>query len=120
MEVSRVLYRNALLARLLATQEEWNDVGFANSRFEQCDSKMTSAFEVTAVAMSIRDCTFYVKIEQLDAGSSRRVQTRLADLDPKLPTPDNIRKWREQEEKLISEGWYEAQRISAYKCKLEI
>ncbi|RMY32444.1 hypothetical protein D0864_16829 [Hortaea werneckii] len=50
-------------------------------------------------AMSLRDCTLFLKHGQLG------VEARLSDLD--LKQPEKLDKWRAVEEALINEGWYQ-------------
>lgn len=120
-DLSDVLYKNRLLHRLLEVQKSWNEVGFADSRYESPANEKSIAREATALGMSVRDCTLYVKVERQGGGTNPEIETRLGDLDPKPATPGNIDKWRSMELKLIGEGWYEANNgISpSYRCALE-
>jgi len=120
-KVSRVLHENSLVARLFDVQKKWDVVGLAGIGADPEAPLDPSDREAIGIAMSIRDCTFYVKIERHGGGSIQQVQTRLGDLDPKQVTPENIQKWCETEKVLINEGWYEVQdgRPSAYRCALE-
>ncbi|KAF2221850.1 inositol-pentakisphosphate 2-kinase [Elsinoe ampelina] len=57
------------------------------------------------LAMTLRDCAMFLRTpKSLRQGP---VEVRLADLDAKMPHPEKIKKWRETEETLINEGWYE-------------
>ncbi|KAL8702616.1 MAG: hypothetical protein Q9201_004222 [Fulgogasparrea decipioides] len=56
-------------------------------------------------AMTLRDCTFFLKIPNQDP-SNVGVEARLGDLDLKTPDGNKAEYWRETEQQLIDEGWY--------------
>lgn len=63
------------------------------------------------LAMTLRDCAMFLRTpKSLRQGP---VEVRLADLDAKMPHPDKIQKWRETEQTLIDEGWYENKETDA-------
>ncbi|KAI9741062.1 MAG: Inositol-pentakisphosphate 2-kinase [Cirrosporium novae-zelandiae] len=55
-------------------------------------------------AMTLRDCSLFIKIPPPGAG---QIEARLGDLDLKQPTGDKLKYWKEIEAQLIREGWYE-------------
>lgn len=62
------------------------------------------------LAMTLRDCTLFVKVKEGRLDDS--TELRLADLDLKQAHPDKLRKWRAIEKRLIDYGWY----INAEQC----
>jgi len=58
-----------------------------------------------AMAMTLRDCSFFVRYRP---GSGAALgEVRLADLDAKLVSRQNLQKWANVERQLIQGGWYE-------------
>ena len=120
-ELADVLYQNKLLLRLRRVQEEWNQVGFSDACIgEQEGRAAIDDGEATAVAMTVRDCTLFIKIQHEGATKRPDIEMRLGDLDPKPATPANIDKWRAIENRLIGQGWYEAKvgAQSGHRCAL--
>ncbi|KAF4555907.1 Inositol-pentakisphosphate 2-kinase-like protein [Elsinoe fawcettii] len=57
------------------------------------------------LAMTLRDCAMFLRTpKSLRQGP---VEVRLADLDAKMPHPEKIKRWRETEQTLVKDGWYE-------------
>ncbi|KAL8866576.1 MAG: hypothetical protein Q9174_006219, partial [Haloplaca sp. 1 TL-2023] len=54
-------------------------------------------------AMTIRDCTFFLKIPNRKDGGDARIEARLGDLDLKTSDGNKAEYWRETEEQLINE-----------------
>ncbi|KAF4542598.1 Inositol-pentakisphosphate 2-kinase [Lasiodiplodia theobromae] len=54
------------------------------------------------LAMTLRDCSLYVQVHW----DSRRVESRLGDLDPKVARGGKLEQWRETERGLLNGGWY--------------
>ncbi|KAI4186046.1 MAG: hypothetical protein L6R41_003747 [Letrouitia leprolyta] len=75
-------------------------------------------------AMTIRDCTLFLKVSCLNLlyynnlttilkipnheGNEAKIETRLGDLDLKTPEGNKAEYWRETEQQLIDGGWYTA------------
>ncbi|KAK6347696.1 Inositol-pentakisphosphate 2-kinase [Orbilia javanica] len=64
-------------------------------------------------AMTLRDCTFYVKVSPTD------VQARLGDFDVKSGEAGKSEYWIETERELINEGWYAGTEEGDYPWKAE-
>ncbi|KAK6499574.1 Inositol-pentakisphosphate 2-kinase [Arthrobotrys musiformis] len=64
-------------------------------------------------AMTLRDCTFYVKVSPTD------VQARLGDFDVKSGEAGKSDYWIENERELIEEGWYTGTEEGDYPWKAE-
>ncbi|KAL1646562.1 Inositol-pentakisphosphate 2-kinase [Diplodia intermedia] len=54
------------------------------------------------LAMTLRDCSLYVQVHW----DSRRVESRLGDLDPKVARGGKLEQWRETERGLLDGRWY--------------
>ncbi|KAF4311994.1 Inositol-pentakisphosphate 2-kinase [Botryosphaeria dothidea] len=54
------------------------------------------------LAMTLRDCSLYVQIHW----DSRRVESRLGDLDPKVAKGGKLEQWVATERGLLDGGWY--------------
>jgi inositol-pentakisphosphate 2-kinase len=54
-------------------------------------------------AMTLRDCTLFVKFKSEESGE--KIEARLGDLD--LKSKAKKERWRRSELELIEEGWYE-------------
>ncbi|KAL2358940.1 inositol-pentakisphosphate 2-kinase [Cryomyces antarcticus] len=53
-------------------------------------------------AMTLRDCTLFIKIHLTNNG----LEARLGDLDLKMAEKGKVAKWRNIERSLLDEGWY--------------
>jgi len=56
------------------------------------------------IAMTLRDCTLFIRSRNGRLDSSCEMQ--LADLDLKAAHPDKVDKWIDTERSLINQGWY--------------
>ncbi|KAF2086335.1 hypothetical protein K490DRAFT_66887 [Saccharata proteae CBS 121410] len=52
------------------------------------------------LAMTLRDCSLYVKVYQKD------IEARLGDLDPKVAKGGKLQQWQGIERRLLDESWY--------------
>lgn len=109
------VYRNPLLEHLGKIQRDCDPLGVVNSN-------ATSHTQALSVAMTLRDCTLFLKVSDASAsrlkrhvdGHSRQVpldgegdiEARLGDLDFKSPDKGKWDYWRDLETRLIDEGWY--------------
>ncbi|KAL8906811.1 MAG: hypothetical protein Q9207_001799 [Kuettlingeria erythrocarpa] len=59
-------------------------------------------------AMTLRDCTMFLKIPNRDDDGDAQLEVRLGDLDLKTPDGNKAAYWRDTERQLIEEGWYTA------------
>jgi len=64
-------------------------------------------------AMTLRDCTFYVKVSPTD------VQARLGDFDVKSGEGGKSAYWIRNENELVNEGWYTGAEEGDYPWKAE-
>ncbi|KAJ5054500.1 uncharacterized protein L3040_000773 [Drepanopeziza brunnea f. sp. 'multigermtubi'] len=60
--------------------------------------------EKLLVAMTLRDCTVFVRFPDGPIRDVRRLEARIGDLDVK--SPDKAKYWKDTERPLIEEGWY--------------
>ncbi|KAL4941834.1 hypothetical protein BDV06DRAFT_173237 [Aspergillus oleicola] len=102
--LARVLYRNPTLLRLLALQRSMRDVGLYGPSPQSQDKSL---------AMTIRDCTMYIKIPRNEKG---RVEIRLGDLDLKTASGGKAQYWLDLEHRLINEGWYMCAKANTQPC----
>ncbi|TKA67872.1 hypothetical protein B0A49_07248 [Cryomyces minteri] len=56
-------------------------------------------------AMTLRDCTLFIRIHLTNNG----LEARLGDLDLKMAEKGKVAKWRKIERSLLDEGWYTAE-----------
>lgn len=56
-------------------------------------------------AMTLRDCTLYIRSESSDFKPAT-TELRIADLDPKEGSREKLEKWAMIETQLIADGWY--------------
>lgn len=88
-----------LLGRLRELQVEFDKVGVLNVSGEG------EEVQEVCKAMTLRDCTLYVRKTSVgDGGGGSVIEARLGDLDLKLPT--RLEHWRSIERGLIEGGWY--------------
>ncbi|OJI98353.1 hypothetical protein ASPVEDRAFT_123172 [Aspergillus versicolor CBS 583.65] len=103
--LARVLYRNPTLLKLLAHQRSLKDVGLYGPSPHSRDKSL---------AMTIRDCTMYIKMPRNEKG---RVEIRLGDLDLKTASGGKAQYWLDLEHRLINEGWYMGTKSNAHPCE---
>lgn len=65
--------------------------------------------------MILRDCTLYIRLPE---NEDEEIEARIGDLDVK--SSENGSHWRETEERLIREGWYEGKERWKTKKKREM
>ncbi|KAL4804451.1 inositol-pentakisphosphate 2-kinase [Aspergillus unguis] len=102
--LARVLHRNPTLLKLQAHQRATRDVGLYGPSPRSRDPSL---------AMTIRDCTMYIKMPLNDKG---RVEIRLGDLDLKTAGGGKAQYWVDLEHRLINEGWYAGSKSNAGPC----
>ncbi|KAI9037894.1 inositol-pentakisphosphate 2-kinase [Aspergillus affinis] len=94
MRLATVLYRNPTLQQLLSHQKATREVGLhgppAQSRGK-------------SLAMTLRDCTMFIKMPLDDEGA---VEIRLGDLDLKTGAGGKAQYWHDLEKQLIDQDWY--------------
>ncbi|KKA22553.1 hypothetical protein T310_3400 [Rasamsonia emersonii CBS 393.64] len=110
--LAKVLYQNRTLLKLRDYQRKMNDVGRA--RHPAHSSEMS-------LAMTLRDCTMFIKVGQMILFSLRRhaanrtqmpsddkrpIEVRLGDLDLKTAAGGKAEYWLDIENRLIEGGWY--------------
>ncbi|KAJ5619767.1 Inositol-pentakisphosphate 2-kinase [Penicillium lagena] len=93
-QLARVLYRNTTLQKLQSHQKAMKNVGLHGPLAQSPEM---------SVAMTLRDCTMYIKIPSDDRAP---VEIRLGDLDVKAGSGGKAEYWLDVETQLISEGWY--------------
>ncbi|ESZ94928.1 hypothetical protein SBOR_4720 [Sclerotinia borealis F-4128] len=86
---------NPLLTRLRDLQAMYDLKGSLESE---------GASHELCVAMTLRDCSLYIRMDGDVDGDYRVVEARLGDLDYKLA--DKYSSWRRKERDLSDEGWY--------------
>jgi inositol-pentakisphosphate 2-kinase len=91
---------HALLQHLAIKQAELDPLGVLSTAPQASEEKYTHNLRL---AMTLRDCSLFIKCELLDSGSPR-ITGALGDLDFK--SEDKIADWRAKEEQLIAEGCY--------------
>ncbi|KAL2870416.1 inositol-pentakisphosphate 2-kinase [Aspergillus lucknowensis] len=105
IRLARVLHRNSTLLKLLAHQRSLRDVGnYGPSPYSRDKS----------LAMTLRDCTMYIKIPRNESG---RVEIRLGDLDLKTAGGGKAQYWLDLEHRLITDGWYVGARGDSHPCE---
>ncbi|KAL3464993.1 inositol-pentakisphosphate 2-kinase [Aspergillus heterothallicus] len=102
--LARVLYRNSTLLKLLAHQRNMKDVG---------DYGPSPSSRDKSLAMTIRDCTMYIKMPRNEKG---RVEIRLGDLDLKTACGGKAQYWLDLEHRLINDGWYMGAKGNTHPC----
>ncbi|KAL6716811.1 Inositol-pentakisphosphate 2-kinase [Lecanora helva] len=90
------LYKNPLLDRLRDLQLELDPDGVFKADL------MSPTF---LAAMTLRDCTLYLKVPTSGKGG---IEARLGDLDLKTSSGKKAEYWRSLESQLIDGGWYKA------------
>ncbi|KAI9808509.1 MAG: Inositol-pentakisphosphate 2-kinase [Pycnora praestabilis] len=86
--------QNPLLGRLQQLQQYLDKDGVLRTDLKSMDF---------LTAMTIRDCTLYLKIPPTDASP---IDARIGDLDLKSPAEGKAEYWRSLERSLIDGGWY--------------
>ncbi|KAL4873089.1 hypothetical protein BDV12DRAFT_193020 [Aspergillus spectabilis] len=102
--LARVLYRNSTLLKLQAHQRTMRDVGLYGPSPQSRDQSL---------AMTIRDCTMYIKIPRNEKG---RIEIRLGDLDLKTAGGGKAQYWLDLEHRMVSEGWYMCAKANTQPC----
>ncbi|PYH96782.1 inositol-pentakisphosphate 2-kinase [Aspergillus ellipticus CBS 707.79] len=107
--LAKVLYRNGTLQRLLAHQKTMQEVGHYGLPPTSLEKSL---------AMTLRDCTMFIRIPRDDSG---RVEIRLGDLDLKTGAGGKAKYWLDMENQLIDEGWYAGAKsnVSESACALQ-
>ncbi|KAG8531319.1 uncharacterized protein KY384_002948 [Bacidia gigantensis] len=85
---------NELVKKLRQLQEQWDRQGVLGRREVDEDLSM---------AMTVRDCTLFLKIP---TNPTMPIEARLGDLDLKPTTREKLLYWQNIERRLIDEGWY--------------
>ncbi|KAF3012465.1 Inositol-pentakisphosphate 2-kinase [Penicillium rubens] len=98
--LARILYRNPTLQRLQSLQKTERDVGLHGPAAQSREMSL---------AMTLRDCTMFVKIPHDERSS---IEIRLGDLDLKTGAGGKAGYWRDLETRLIDQGWYRGSNIS--------
>ena len=68
------------------------------------------------VAMTLRDCTLFVKVP---ADGDGEIEARLGDLDVKMAGEGKLNYWKGIERSLINGGWYVGMDGGMTGCRLE-
>ncbi|KAJ5353822.1 Inositol-pentakisphosphate 2-kinase [Penicillium brevicompactum] len=92
--LAHILFRNPTLLRLQSLQKTEREVGLLGPLAQSREMSL---------AMTLRDCTMFVKIPH-DEGSP--VEIRLGDLDLKTGAGGKAGYWRDLEAQLIEQDWY--------------
>jgi inositol-pentakisphosphate 2-kinase len=82
------------------------------------DPKNTGARDY-AVAMALRDCSLFLVLAKTAQGRLKIADVKLADLDLKSMTPENLKKWAKAENELITSGAYTSSAMPGSACALE-
>jgi hypothetical protein len=72
-----------------------------------------------AVAMALRDCSLFLVLAKTAQGTLKVADVKLADLDLKLMTDENLKKWAKMENELTSSGAYTSAAMPGSACALE-
>ncbi|KAL9039880.1 MAG: hypothetical protein Q9214_004698 [Letrouitia sp. 1 TL-2023] len=98
------LHKSYLLQRLRELQTNLDTVGPLMADTQSQDFLL---------AMTLRDCTLFLKIPNQDILGSMGekapdavIEARLGDLDVKSPSGGKAEYWKKTEQQLIDEGWY--------------
>ncbi|KAI4159184.1 MAG: hypothetical protein LQ342_006767 [Letrouitia transgressa] len=98
------LHKSYLLQRLRELQTNLDKVGPLMADTQSQDFLL---------AMTLRDCTLFLKIPNQDVSGSKGqqapdavIEARLGDLDVKSPSGGKAEYWKKTEQSLIDEGWY--------------
>ncbi|KAL2818495.1 inositol-pentakisphosphate 2-kinase [Aspergillus cavernicola] len=102
--LARVLYRNSTLLKVQTHQKIMKEVGFYGPSPHSRDKSL---------AMTLRDCTMYIKMPRNERG---RVEIRLGDLDLKTAYGGKAQYWQDIEHRLINEGWYMGAKSNTQPC----
>jgi inositol-pentakisphosphate 2-kinase len=86
---------NTLLPRLRQLQMELDPVGVLEN--DKNDEQFRAA-------MTLRDCTVFVRFPENAEDDQYGIEARIGDLD--LKSPDKAQYWKDTENSLIEEGWY--------------
>lgn len=101
----------ALIERLAAWLETDTLLKQLRSYQKELDQKGVLVADVDdekfLTAMTLRDCTLFIKFRPDDSGG---IEARLGDLDLKSRAKQEY--WRRSELELIEEGWYEGKEIA--------
>ncbi|KAE8350290.1 inositol-pentakisphosphate 2-kinase [Aspergillus coremiiformis] len=100
--LAKLLYWNGTIQKLLAHQKAHQDVGLHGPPAQSWDKSL---------AMTLRDCTMFIKMPRDDTGS---VEIRLGDLDLKTGAGGKAQYWLDLEKQLVSEGWYSGSKSSSH------
>ncbi|CAG8421730.1 unnamed protein product [Penicillium salamii] len=92
--LAHILYRNPTLLRLQSLQKTEREVGLLGPLAQSRDMSL---------AMTLRDCTMFVKIPHDERSA---VEIRLGDLDLKTGAGGKAGYWRDLETQLIEQDWY--------------
>lgn len=93
LRMAEWLERTTILENLKKCQQELDKVGVMEGDVDD---------EKFLCAMTLRDCTVFVRTSRADAGEW---DARIGDLD--LKSKEKLEYWRGVERTLIEEGWYE-------------
>jgi inositol-pentakisphosphate 2-kinase len=86
---------STLLPRLRQLQMELDPVGVLEN--DKNDEQFRAA-------MTLRDCTVFVRFPENAQDDQYGIEARIGDLD--LKSPDKAQYWKDTENALIEEGWY--------------
>jgi inositol-pentakisphosphate 2-kinase len=86
---------STLLPRLRQLQMELDPVGVLEN--DKNDEQFRAA-------MTLRDCTVFVRFPENAKDDQYGIEARIGDLD--LKSPDKAQYWKDTENALIEEGWY--------------
>jgi inositol-pentakisphosphate 2-kinase len=89
------LSRNTLLTRLRQLQMELDPIGVLENDRNN---------ENFRAAMTLRDCTVFVRFPENAEDDQCGIEARIGDLD--LKSSDKAQYWKDTETALIEEGWY--------------
>ncbi|CAG8053812.1 unnamed protein product [Penicillium olsonii] len=92
--LAHILFRNPTLLRLQSLQKTEREVGLLGPLAQSRDMSL---------AMTLRDCTMFVKIPHDERSA---VEIRLGDLDLKTGAGGKAGYWRDLETRLIEQDWY--------------
>ncbi|KUJ07151.1 uncharacterized protein LY89DRAFT_743147 [Mollisia scopiformis] len=93
--LAKWIYNNSLLVRLRDAQVYLDKKG---------PMKANPSNEDYRVAMTLRDCTLYIRLPNNKEDDETGIEARLGDLDVKSAAKGPY--WKETERQLINEGWY--------------
>ncbi|KAF2430815.1 hypothetical protein EJ08DRAFT_211422 [Tothia fuscella] len=114
-------YGHKLLLHLRALQQQFDPLGVlkvVRIESEDRNAELASANQVKmsdaklrrdlGLAMTLRDCTLFIKMWKDGESERFHLDARLADLDPKSSEDgERSRRWYDAELQLVEGGWYE-------------